>query len=161
MKTDEITIRPIEANDAEAIALLWLTCTAEVAMNEPIYTPYLSAEELADHLKSEFISGQKFGWVAEMGSELAGYVTCEVQEEEPRFQPRRYIYVADLDVAEAYRRRGLSRALMAEVEREAHAKGIPRLELAAAYGDARSRMVWERHGFRGHLLHMHKDLGEE
>jgi ribosomal protein S18 acetylase RimI-like enzyme len=132
MKTDGMVIRPIETNDAEAIALLWLACTAEVAVNEPIYTPRVCAQELSDRLRSAFISGQRFGWVAETGSELAGYVTCAIHEEDPRFQPRRHIYVADLDAAEAYRQRGLSRALMAEVEREARAKGIPRLELAVA-----------------------------
>jgi GNAT superfamily N-acetyltransferase len=152
------SIRPASVEDAAAIAHLWLTCTAEVAANEPIYTPAITAEDLASRLRSEFGSGAKFGFVAEVDGHLAGYVTCEIQDESPVFVPRRYVYVCDLDVAPEHRGRGLSRVLMREVEREAAHRGISRLELAVAYGDPRSRAVWERHGFQPHFLHLHKEL---
>lgn len=158
MAHHEITVRTIEVNDAIAIAQLWLQCTAEVAAHEPIYTPAIELEDLIRRLGAEFSSGHKFGWVAEVGSELAGYVTCSVQEEEPIFIPRQYIYVADLDVAPSYRGLGLSRVLMKQVEQDAQVRGIRRLELAVAYGDPRLRAVWERHGFKPHFIHLHKEL---
>ncbi|WP_052050049.1 GNAT family N-acetyltransferase [Leptolyngbya sp. KIOST-1] len=158
MVKDEITIRTVKVSDAAAIARLWLQCTAEVAVYEPIYTPAIDVEDLAHRLGAEFGSGKKFGWVAEVGNELAGYVTCLVQEEEPIFVRRQYVYVADLDVAPSYRGQGLSRVLMNRVEQYAQACGIRRLELAVAYGDPRSRAVWERHGFQPHFIHLHKDL---
>lgn len=156
--TNDVTIRAASVEDAAAITRLWFTCTAEVAANEPIYTPAISADDLAARLRSELGSGTKFGWVAEVGGDLAGYVTCEIHEESPVFVPRQYVYVSDLDVAPEQRGRGLSRVLMSEVERDAARRGIRRLELGVAYGDPRSRAVWERHGFRPHFLHMHKEL---
>ncbi len=152
--TDFVT-RPIVPSDAPAIARLWLVCTAEVAENEPIYTPGISDEALAGKLGAEFAQGTRFGWVVETGGRLAGYVTCQVQEASPLFLPRQHIYVHDLDVAPAYRGLRLSRVLMQAVERYARTRGIQRIELAVVFKDPRSRAVWERHGFQPHLLHLH------
>ncbi|WP_319407572.1 GNAT family N-acetyltransferase [uncultured Desulfosarcina sp.] len=154
----DFVIRSIVPDDAEAIAMLWLLCTAEVAENEPIFSPNVSAEALAETLRTEFNAGTRFGWIVEVGGGLAGYVTCQVQEEVPVFSPRKYIYVNDLDVAPAYRQRGLSRVLMQEVTQYARSQGIHRLELGVVWGDPRSRRVWERHGFKPHILYLHKDL---
>jgi GNAT superfamily N-acetyltransferase len=151
-------VRRIDPEDAAAIAALWIACTAEVAANEPIYTPAISWERLTERLRSAFVDGRSYGWVAEAGGRLAGYVTCRIGEETPVFRPRRFIYVADLDVAPQWRRRSVSRLLMAAVERDARAQGITRLELGVVYRDSRSRAVWERHGFQPFFLQMHKDL---
>ena len=155
---DEFVTRPMVPRDAAAIARLWLICTAEVAQNEPIYTPDISAEGLAGMLRTEFTQGSRFGWVVETGGELAGYVTSQLQEEIPVFVPRKYLYVHDLDVAPAYRGQRLSRRLMQAVELHARTQGINRLELDVVFRDPRSRAVWEKHGFNPHLMHLHKNL---
>lgn len=56
----DCAIRPIVPDDAEAIAMLWLLCTAEFAENEPIYSPNVSAEALAEKLRAEFNAGVRF-----------------------------------------------------------------------------------------------------
>ena len=154
----DFVVRPIMPPDASAIARLWLTCTAEVARQEPVYTPGISADALTERLRAEFTAGRKFGWVADAGDTLAGYVTCLTQTEAPVFVSRNFVYVVDLDVAPEHRKRGLSRLLMQQVEDYARSHGIERLELSVAYRDPRARAVWERHGFQPHLLQLHKDL---
>jgi GNAT superfamily N-acetyltransferase len=155
---EKFVTRPIVPNDAAAIARLWLICAAEVARNEPIYTPAISDEALAGRLRAEFVNGSRFGWIVETNGKLAGYVTCQLQEEAPVFVPRKYLYVHDLDVAPAYRERRLSRKLMQAVEQHALSQGIRRLELAVVFRDPRSRAVWEKHGFHPHFVQLHKDL---
>ncbi len=153
-----ISVRPATPDDALVIAQLWRTCTGEVAAHEPIYTPALSVPELAVLFGEVLATGRCTAWVAEADGMLAGYVTCRVEDEAPVFRARKYVYVIDLDVAPEFRRRGVSRVLMAEVERHALALGIRRLELTFAVADPRPAAVWARHGFRPHLIHMHKDL---
>jgi GNAT superfamily N-acetyltransferase len=155
---DKSVVRPIEPRDAAAIAQLWLICAAEVAKNEPIYMPDISAARLTGMLQDEFAHGSRFGWVAEKNGKLAGYVICQLREEAPVFVPRRYLYVHHLDVAPAYRGRRLSHKLMQAVEQHALSIGIDRLELAVVFRDPRSRAVWEKHGFHPHVVHLHKKL---
>lgn len=166
----ELRIRPAGPEDAAAMAALWHICTAEVAAHEPIYTPHMDHPTLTALLADELATGARFGWLAQADipvdennplsakSALAGYVTCRMEDELPLFPPRPHLYVIDLDVAPAFRRRGVSRLLMGNVEAFARARGIERIELAVAAADPRARSVWEAHGFHPHLVMMHKDL---
>ncbi len=155
---EKFVVRPIVSRDAAPIAGLWLICAAEVALNEPIYTPDISGDTLTGMLQTEFAQGSRFGWVVETNGKLAGYVVCQIQEEAPVFAPRKYLYVHNLDVAPAYRGRRLSHKLMQAVEQHALSTGIHRLELAVVFRDPRSRAVWEKHGFHPHIVHLHKNL---
>jgi hypothetical protein len=47
---------------------------------------------------------------------------------------------------------------MAEIEAYAKVSGIKRIELSVAFADPRAKAVWEHHGFKTHMLLMHKDL---
>jgi ribosomal protein S18 acetylase RimI-like enzyme len=172
----ELLIRPAGPEDAAAMAALWHICTAEVAVHEPIYTPHMDHATLTALLAGELATGARFGWLAQADnpaaennplaetnpvadeSTLAGYVTCRMEDELPVFPPSPYLYVIDLDVAPAFRRRGVSRLLMGATEAFARARGIARIELAVAAADPRARAVWEAQGFQPHLVMMHKDL---
>lgn len=156
--TSEFELRTGTAQDAAAIAELWLSATAEVAAHEPIYTPDIGHDDLARTLAEAFQTGEMQAYVVYTGTTLAAYATFRVEEETPKFVPRRYLYVIDLDVSPQFRSRGLSRRLMERLERHAKAQGIYRLELTTAFADPRAKAVWERQGFKPHLLFMHKDL---
>ena len=151
-------IRPAVPEDSPAIADLWLACTAEVAVHESIYQPGLSRTALTELRHAELSCGRILAWVAETGGRLAAYATCRLEHGQALFAPRRYLHVIDLDVAPAFRRRGLSRRLLACVEQFARQQAVTRIELAYAHGDPRSSAVWARHGFRPHLVVAHKKL---
>ncbi len=140
------------------MAQLWLEATAEVAQHEPIYTPYISQAELTKRLAKELSEEVKRAYVVYAGNTLAAYVTFCTEDEAPIFIPRRYLYITDLDVSATFRQKGLSRLLMAEVESYAKSQRIDRLELSVALADPRAKAVWERHGFRPHLLMMNKEV---
>jgi GNAT superfamily N-acetyltransferase len=153
-----LMLREAPPNDSSLIAKLWLEATSEVAQHEPIYTPAISEIELTKRLAKELGEGSKKAFVAYSGDELAAYVTFCIEDESPVFIPRRYIYVIDLDVSPKFRQQGLSGLLMAEIEAYAKANGIKRIELSVAFADPRAKAVWEHHGFKTHMLLMHKDL---
>ena len=47
---------------------------------------------------------------------------------------------------------------MKRVEAYAKAQEVERIELSVAFADPRAKEVWARHGFKPHLLLMHKTL---
>ncbi len=154
----EFKIRQATLEDVPAIAKLWFENTHEVAKLEPIYTPSINPDEASLRLEHDFNSGTKSAFVAYQGTDFAGYVTYKIDEEDSAFNPRRFIYLIDVDVATAYREQGLSYKLLAEVEAYARMQGIMRLELSVMTADNRAKEVWQRHGFRPHLMLLHKDL---
>jgi GNAT superfamily N-acetyltransferase len=156
--TKGFELREATAKDTDAMAQLWLEATSEVAKYEPIYTPNLTGAELAKRLSDELEAGSKRAYVVYANNDLAAYVTFRVESESPVFSPRQYVYVIDLDVSAKFRQQGLSRLLMAEVESYAKGNGIKRIELSVAFADPRAKVVWEHHGFKTHMLLMHKEV---
>ena len=158
MRDSGVELREATSADARAMAQLWLEATAEVAAHEPIYTPAVSLADLAERLSDELGEGVKRAFVAYAGDTLAAYVTFRLERGLPIFTPRRYLYVIDFDVSKAFRQRGLSCLLMNRVEVYAKSQGINRIELSVAFADPRAKEVWARHGFKPHLLVMHKEV---
>ncbi len=154
----DFNLRPATPDDTSAIAQLWLEATSEVAKHEPIYTPNLTQSELAKRLKTELESGSKKAYVVYAGNDLVAYVTFRVENESPVFSPRQYVYVIDLDVSAKFCQQGLSRLLLAEIESYAIVNRIKRIELSVVFADPRAKVVWEHHGFKTHMLLMHKEL---
>ena len=150
-------LRDATLEDAGAIAQLWLEATAEVAAHEPIYIPAISHADLTARLTQELREEVK-AYVVYSGDTLAAYVTFRLEHENPIFTPRRYLFVIDLDVSAAFRQRGLSRLLMEQVEAYAKAHEVHRIELSVALADPRAKEVWARHGFKPHLVMMHKTV---
>ena len=144
--------------DAPSMAQLWLEATAEVAAHEPIYTPVVGLANLAERLSDELRKEVKRAFVVYAGDMLAAYVTFRLEHDLPLFTPRRYLYVIDLDVSAAFRRRGLSRLLMSRVEVYTKSQGVNRIELSVAFADPGAKEVWARHGFKPHLLVMYKEV---
>ena len=140
------------------MAQLWLTATLEVAQHEPIYKPNVNHADLSERLAKELSEGSKKAFVVFADEALAAYATFRIDEEILIFAPRRYLYVIDLDVSARFRQQGLSRLLMSEMESYALAQGVKRIELSTVFADPRAATVWERHGFKPHMLLMHKDL---
>ena len=153
----EFNLRDATLDDAGAIAQLWLEATAEVAQHEAIYTPDISHANLTKRLAKALREEVK-AYVVYSGDTLAAYVTFRLEQESPIFTPRRYLYVVDLDVSAAFRRRGLSRLLMEKVEAYAKANEVHHIDLSVVSADPRAKEVWARHGFKPHLMTMHKTV---
>ncbi len=75
-----------------------------------------------------------------------------------REELRDHALVADLFVREAHRGRGIGRALIAEAERRAIARGMPRIILGVVHGNAAAERSYRRQGFTDYVLEMVKPL---
>ncbi|WP_395670784.1 AAC(3)-I family aminoglycoside N-acetyltransferase [Phenylobacterium sp.] len=81
---------------------------------------------------------------------VAGLVAYELDKLE---QERSEIYIYDLAVAEAYRRRGLATALIARLQAIAAERGAWVLYVQADYGDDPAVALYEKLGVREDVMH--------
>ena len=89
--------------------------------------------------------------VAMRGAEVVGGLAAY---ELPKFERvRREIYIYDLAVAEAHRRRGLARGLILELKRIAKARGAYVIYVQADLADAPAIALYESLGTREDVLH--------
>lgn len=69
-----------------------------------------------------------------------------------------FAFVAELFVEEAYRRRGLGRRLLEEGEAWARERGVRRLVLNVAVGNAPARSLYEAVGYGVETVRMGKEI---
>jgi [ribosomal protein S18]-alanine N-acetyltransferase len=83
--------------------------------------------------------------IAEDRGELIGFVIAHVKRVETRCQA----YIVTVDVAPDWRRKGLAKELLAEVEACALAEGARRIHLHVFTGNDAAIRFYERLGFKG------------
>jgi aminoglycoside 3-N-acetyltransferase I len=82
---------------------------------------------------------------------IAGYAL-------PKFeQPRTELYIYDLAVDEAYRRRGVATSMIEELKRVATARGMYVIFVQADYGDDAAIALYTKLGTREEVLHFDID----
>jgi aminoglycoside 3-N-acetyltransferase I len=84
------------------------------------------------------------------GTLVGGLVAYELDKFE---QARREIYIYDLAVAEAHRRRGIATALIGRLREIAAARGAWVVYVQADYGDDPAIALYEKLGVREAVLH--------
>jgi len=94
--------------------------------------------------------GRKNGvvWIAEMEGQLAGFVVASWARRDGLFRA----YIETIEVDERWRRHGLGRALLQQVEASSRAVGASMLGLHVEEGNSRAISLYESCGFEV-LLH--------
>ena len=122
----EVTLREYRAGDAEAMYAL------DVACFDPVF-------QFSRRAMRYFAEARRAVTVlAEADGELVGFCIAEVDEES---------YVVTLDVAPAWRRRGLARQLMTEVEAKARAAGAESMALHVFKENVGAMRFYEETGY--------------
>jgi len=112
---------------------------------------YTQAQPSDAYLQA-LLSGSAFIAIAALSAStvvggLAAYVL-------PKFeQARTEIYIYDLAVAEAHRRRGIATAMIEELKKIAIARGVYVIYVQADYGDEAATALYTKLGVREDVLH--------
>ncbi len=112
---------------------------------------YCSAQPGSDYLR-RLLGGEYFIAIAAFEGErvIGGIAAYELQKFE---QERSEIYIYDLAVAEAHRRKGVASALIEETQRIAKQRGAWVVYVQADLGDDPAIALYTKHGTREDVLH--------
>ena len=112
---------------------------------------YSSARPGADYMRRLLANDGFFAVVAEADDRVVGGLAAyELVKFE---QERSEIYIYDLAVAEAQRRRGVATALIAELQAIAAARGAWVIYVQADYGDDPAIALYTKLGVREDVMH--------
>jgi len=114
-----------------------------------------------DRLHHRAAESQGAVLVAELDGAVIAHLVLTYERQGPyvREELRDYALIADLFVRQAHRGRGIGRALIAEAERRAIARGLPRIMLGVVHGNAAAERSYRRQGFADYVLELVKPLG--
>lgn len=112
---------------------------------------YTSKRPSAAYLKKLLNKNDFIALAARDGNDVVGgLVAYELQKFE---QERSEIYIYDLAVAEAYRRRGIATALIEHLKTLANERGAYVIFVQADYGDDPAIALYTKLGIREEVLH--------
>ncbi len=136
MERDQIELREAQADDAPALAsLLHAAFEQYRGKLDPPSGVHL---ETAATLRAKMLHARAV--LASLNGKTAGCVFYEPQGQS--------IYLGRLAVLPAYRRHGIARALVAYVETQARARGIPRVQLGVRLALPQLIAYYEGLGYR-------------
>jgi ribosomal protein S18 acetylase RimI-like enzyme len=99
-------------------------------------------------------------WVAEVGDEVAGYAVVRIRSNEagPYLKARVWWEVDQIGVEAAQRERGVARALVDAIARDATEGGVASLELTTWAFNAEARAAFEKLGFVPKIVRLERRL---
>ncbi|MGE4480961.1 N-acetyltransferase family protein [Acidocella sp.] len=139
---------------------LWELNRHEHALTGDRRTDRAGAQDTLAEALAAVAQGEGDVLVAEMDGKIAGhlFMFLDMDDAYVRAAWRRYAFISNLFVDEAFRGGGIGRALMAQAEKIALAKGVRRLRLYVLNGNERARRIYEEAGFCAHGVEMLKPL---
>jgi ribosomal protein S18 acetylase RimI-like enzyme len=133
-----VNIRPLTSEDADTVSALWQEFVAEMPQLPFEQEDWSQAwSDLSRHIE------EGIGRLAEEDGNALGYVTAKFE----RWGPKT-VYVTDLYVRPEARRRGIGKALLAEVVAASSKRGSTHVLLDVASENRDALLFYDRLGFR-------------
>jgi ribosomal protein S18 acetylase RimI-like enzyme len=155
-------IRLAETQDIPALQELWKEFMDFHAAREPFLTRAQDGHETwAGFVREHIDDDDRLAIVAEDAGQLVGYGLAALQEYPPVLVMSRYGMIRDVAVTAGHRRRGVGRALFAEMERWFLVRGVKRVELHVSVANEGARRFWRAMGFRDYVEKLARDYGAD
>ncbi|MEW6635543.1 MAG: GNAT family N-acetyltransferase [Actinomycetota bacterium] len=143
------TIRPGRREDAAAAAHLWMQSAEEHTAYDEVYATAPGAERMMRRFLADLSAGgHSFLFVAACGERIIGFISGELREGSPAFQPKTWASVDDVFVDPQYRNLGVGRALIEAVKEWARERDASGVSLQVAAANERGRKFYRDLGFR-------------
>jgi diamine N-acetyltransferase len=139
---------------------------ALVALNQSVQDMHADAfperfrrdapEETVEHAFGAMIQAPSSYWLVAEEDQPVAFLSAEFRERDESWclVRHRVCYLAGIVVAPRFRRRGIARALLDELRREAYARDVTSIELDVWVVNEQARQVFTRLGFRGVMERM-------
>ena len=113
---------------------------------------YINREVIENEDAEEYCRGidgkTSFIVIAEDGKELAGFLKVVIKEIEPFFKPNKVLYLDQIFVLENFRKRGVSKLLIAKAEELARSKKIKLLKARVYQFNAPAQQTLKSSNFK-------------
>ena len=153
------TVRPGRREDAAAAARLWVRSAEEHTLYDSVYATAPDAEKIMRRFLADLSSSShSFLFVAERDGEVIGFLSGELREGSPAFEPKTWAAIEDVYVAPGHRSLGIGHALFGECRKWAKEKSAHGISLQAAASNARARRFYKELGFREVSVYEVKEL---
>ena len=148
-KEARFVIRPGKRDDAADAARLWIRSAEEHTLYDLVYTTAPDAEKIMRRFLDD-LSSSSYSclFVAERDEEVIGFLSGELREGSPTFEPKTWAAVEDVYVAPDHRGLGVGHALLEEFQKWAKEKNVNGISLQVAASNVRARKLYEELGFR-------------
>lgn len=152
-------VRRAGPRDLDRIAALWTALAAHHADLDPGLRPRPEAgDALRSLLARELRDGEAAVFVWEAEGDLAGFCSARIDRAPPILAEAARAEIGELGVRRDARRRGIGRALVAEALAWIAARGVERVEVRVAVGNAEGQAFWRAQGFADFMDVLHRRL---
>jgi ribosomal protein S18 acetylase RimI-like enzyme len=149
MKETNFTVRPGRRDDAAAAARLWIMSAEEHTLYDSVYNTAPDAEKVMRRFLADLSSSSHSClFVAESGGEVVGFLSGELREGSPAFNPKTWAAVEDVYVTPDHRSSGIGHALFEACQEWAREKDANGISLQVAADNIRARKFYEELSFR-------------
>jgi GNAT superfamily N-acetyltransferase len=144
-------------DDAPVIARLWMEGILASAEASAEFAPGVGVDEYARRVANDLGAGRTTGWGVDGEADgrrvLVAYLTAESREANPVYATRRaHLYLLDLDVLEAFRRRGFGTALVRSAIAHATERDLGPTQVGWIPSDPVASRFWAGLGFKPNFV---------
>jgi ribosomal protein S18 acetylase RimI-like enzyme len=141
-------VRPATPRDLDAVVALRIALLREHP-DHPIYGRLRTEidRRARDLFAAQLRARTETILLAELAGEVVGILRCVESTGSPLLEPSHYAYVSSAYVRPEMRRRGVLRAMMAEVERWCVSRGLEQMRLHNVVGSVAAERAWDALGF--------------
>ena len=147
MENETLTLRRARRGDRDGLGALWMALLEEQAALDVRFAP---APDALERWRNDFPAWlhdeRRRLVVAAHAGEPVGFVSAERWTSAPVYAASAEVFIDELYVRPAWRRRGLGSRLVQEIEAWADELGAERLRLRVLEANEAGRPFWARHG---------------
>jgi ribosomal protein S18 acetylase RimI-like enzyme len=151
-KDQQLHVLPTKFEDLQALANLhlhtigYLSSVAPEGFGIGIKTTTAN-EEVLEYFQEALDNPDCIFLTAQSGSEIAGYVLASIEEHGDDLLAAPFVTVEFVEVFPKFRRQGIARALMAEMETLAKRRGVVNLDLLVWDANASAKSLFQSLGY--------------
>ena len=150
--TEKTTIRKAVETDVPAIVELWKEMIDFHKERDRFFSRSATGHEaFAEFVTGHISSETACVFVAEAGKDIVGYCLAVIEKYPPVLQIQEYGLVRNMAVTKKYRRKGIGKRLLKEVQIWCSGRGVHRIETRFATSNELSAAFWAKMGFTPYL----------
>lgn len=154
-----LIVRSGKRDDTAAAAWLWVKSAEEHTLYDSVYATSSDAEKIMRRFLADLsASSLSCLFVAERDGVVIGFLSGEMREGSPAFEPKTWAAVEDVYVLPDHRSSGVGHVLFEKFQEWARRKGASGISLQVAAGNARARKLYESLGFRAVSVYQVKEF---